>query len=85
MIWQGGPNWDLTGKCGHCRFPLLIVQRLAGAEIDSQRAKVGRAGFLGSTVEDVCPPCNLEVYKTGCHDRGFKLCFLQSTGDSTRP
>ena len=84
-IWQSGPNRDLAGKRGHCCFPFLVVQRLAGAEIDSQRAKIGRAGFLGSTAEDVCPPRDLEVYKTGGHDRGLKLCFRQSTGDSTRP
>lgn len=80
-----GPSGDFTGEFSQCRFPLFVVPRLASPEVDSQRTKVGRAGFLRGAAEDVGPPGDLKTHKTGCHYRGLKLCIQQSTGNSTCP
>jgi hypothetical protein len=56
-----------------------------GAEVDAQGAEVVGTGLLRRTTEDIRPPGDLEPHKTGGHDRRLKLCFQQSTGNSTGP
>jgi len=56
-----------------------------GAEIDPQRTKVRGAGGMRRAAEDVSPPGDFEIDKTGGHDRVLELCFQQSAGNSTCP
>jgi len=40
---------------------------------------------LGCVAEHITAPGDCEIHKTGGFDRSFKLCFQQSTGNSTGP
>ena len=64
---------------------LLALLLFSCTEINPQRPEVGCAGGLGGAVEYIRPPGDLEIGKTGGHDRSLELCFQQSAGNSTRP
>ncbi len=59
--------------------------RLRCSVVDSARSELRRARLLGSSLEYVSPPGDLEVRESRSHDRGFELCFQQSTRDSAGP
>ena len=59
--------------------------RLARAEIDAFRPKIGGAGLLRGPAKHVGSPGNLKVHETGSFHQGFQLCFQQSAGYSTSP
>ena len=65
--------------------PLLLRGCLAGPEVDAYRSKIGGTARLGGTAKDIGPPGDGKVHETGGHNRCFKLCFQQSTGNSTGP
>ncbi len=81
----GGPTGYLICKFSQCCFPLFVVARFTSTEINSKRTIISCAGFLRSTVKDVFLPSDLKIHKTGLYNRGFKLCFQQSTCNSSCP
>ena len=56
-------------------MPLLLVCRLARAEVDALCPEFGGAARLRSATEDVRLPGDLEVNESGSHDRGLQFCF----------
>ncbi len=66
-------------------MPLLLIGRLACAEVDAYRPEFCGATSLRSATEDVHSLRDLDVNETGGHDRGLQFCFQQSTGNSARP
>ncbi len=65
------------------RFP--GSPRLPCAEVDTQSTEGGRPGLLRCTRKYVITPGDLKMPKAGLDYRCLKLCFQQSTGDSTGP
>ena len=66
-------------------MPLLLMCRLARAEVDTLCPEFCGAPRLRSATEDVRLPGDLEVNETRRHDCGLQFCFQQSTGNSARP
>ena len=66
-------------------MPLLLIGRLACAEVDAHRPEFCGATGLRSATEDVHSLRDLDVNETGGHDRGLQFCFQQSTGNSAGP
>ena len=66
-------------------MPLLLIGRLACAEVDAYRPEFCGATSLRSATEDVHSLRDLDVNETGGHDRGLQFCFQQSTGNSAGP
>ena len=66
-------------------MPLLLMCRLARAEVDALCPEFCGTTRLRSATEDVCLPGDLEVNKSCSHDRGLQFCFQQSTSNSARP
>jgi hypothetical protein len=66
-------------------MPLLLMCRLARAEVDALCPKFCGTARLRSATEDVRLPGDLEVNESCCHDRGLQFCFQQSTRNSARP
>jgi hypothetical protein len=59
--------------------------RLGRPEVDADGAKRTRAGRLRCARKDLGLPRDRKVGETGGDDRRLKLCFQQSTGNSTGP
>jgi hypothetical protein len=76
---------NFTVKRPEGSVPLRLGARLAGAEVNAHGAKVGSAASLRRAAKDIFTPGNLEVNKTSSQNRCLKLCFQQSTGNSTGP
>ncbi len=66
-------------------MPLLLIGRLARAEVDALGPECCGATRLRRATEDVRLPGDLEVNESGSHDRSLQFCFQQSTGNSARP
>lgn len=82
---RGRPIGNLAGQGRQRGRPFLVAAWLAGAEIDTQGAELCRAGRLLCPCINIALPGDGEIDKSGGHDRGLKLCFQQSTGNSTCP
>jgi hypothetical protein len=65
--------------------PFLLGPRLSRPEIDADRPELRRARRLWRTAEHIGVPSDLEIHEPGGHDRGLKLRFQQSPGDSAFP
>ena len=85
FILVGGRLRYLAGKTGESIHPLLFIGRFPGPKVDPQCSEAGCTGRLWSAAEHIRLPGDLEIDKAGSHDRGLKLCFQQSAGNSTRP
>lgn len=66
-------------------MPLLLMCRLARAEVDALCPEFCGTARLRSATEDVRLPGDLEINKSCSHDRGLQFCFQQSTSNSARP
>jgi len=66
-------------------MPLLLMCRLARAEVDALCPEFCGTARLRSATEDVRLPGDLEVNESRCHDCGLQFCFQQSTSNSARP
>ena len=66
-------------------MPLLLMCRLARAEVDTLCPEFCGAPRLRSATEDVRLPGDLEVNESRSHDCGLQFCFQQSTSNSARP
>ncbi len=81
LQWSG----DFTGKPRQRLLPPLLIGCLARAEVDAYCPEFCGATGLRRATEDIRLPGDLEVNKSGGHDRGLQFCFQQSTGNSARP
>jgi len=66
-------------------MPLLLIGRLARAEVDALCPEFCGATGLRRATEDIRLPGDFEVNESRSHDRGLQFCFQQSTGNSARP
>ena len=66
-------------------MPLLLMCRLARAEVDALSPEFCGTARLRSATEDFRLPGDLEVNEFRSHDRGLQFCFQQSTSNSASP
>ena len=67
------------------RYCSTFLSRFSSPKVYALRSKVGGAGLLGRPIKHIGFPRYLEAHETGGLHQRFKLCFQQSTGDSTSP
>jgi hypothetical protein len=65
--------------------PLVMIQRLLRAEVDSKCTELRRATCLRRVRVHIDARRDFESDKAGSDDRRVELCFQQSTGDSALP
>jgi hypothetical protein len=66
-------------------MPLLLMCRLACAEVDALCPEFCGTDRLRRATEDVRLPGDLEVNESCCHDRGLQFCLKPRTSYSARP
>ena len=62
-----------------------FLSRFSSPKVYALRSKVGGAGLLRRPIKHIGFPRYLEAHETGGLHQRLKLCFQQSTGDSTSP
>src|SRR5713101_5074895 len=80
-----GLDGDFTCERGPRRMPLLLLCRLARAEVDALRPEFCGTTRLRRATVDVRLTGDLEVNEARSHDRGFQFCLQQSTSNSACP
>ena len=67
-------------------MPTLLDRcRLARPEDDTHNARIYGVRFLWAVPANIAAPNDLEIFEPSLRKLASKLCFQQSTGDSTGP